>query len=332
MKIQVGVIFGGKSVEHEVSIISALQAMKAFDRDKYEVIPIYYGKDQQFYTGRKAFEVSTYQSMGDVNKLLEVVDWVHEGQEVYLKYRRLFRVKQRIDVVFPILHGASGEDGRLQGFLETLGVPYCEGGVLSCAIAADKAMMRRVLSSAGVPLVKGFEITRSECILHPKTLIEQAEAIGGPWILKPVSGGSSIGILCCDDKEKLVETALECFAFDRKLVVEHRFTDFREFNIGMLGESDDVRLSLIEEVFKSDTILSYVDKYGGSSSKGMESVSRALPAGIEAEIAEQIREWALIAFKVLECSGVVRIDFIYDNESSQLYLNEVNVIPGSLAA
>lgn len=332
MKIQVGVVYGGKSVEHEVSVISALQAMKSFDHDKYEIIPIYYGKDQQFYTGRKATEASTYQKLEDIPKLLEVVDWVREGQEVFLKYRRLFRVKQRVDVVFPIMHGASGEDGKFQGFLETLGVPYCESGVLSCSIVQDKAMMRRVLKSAHVPLVDGFEITRSECILHPETLIEKAKEIGGPWIIKPVSGGSSIGILCCDDEEQLIPTALECFAFDSKLVVEHRFTDFREFNIGLLGDHDEVKLSLIEEVFKSDTILSYIDKYGGSSSKGMESVSRALPAGIEDEICEQIKDAAKNAFKVCECSGVVRIDFLYDNETKALYLNEINTIPGSLAA
>lgn len=332
MKIQVGVVYGGKSVEHEVSVISALQAMKSFDHNKYEIIPIYYGKDQQFYTGRKATEASTYQKLGDIPKLLEVVDWVREGQEVFLKYRRLFRVKQRVDVVFPIMHGATGEDGKFQGFLETLGVPYCESGVLSCSIVQDKAMMRRVLKSADVPLVNGFEITRSECILHPETLIEKAKEIGGPWIIKPVSGGSSIGILCCDNEEQLIPTALECFAFDSKLVVEHRFTDFREFNIGLLGDHDEVKLSLIEEVFKSDTILSYIDKYGGSSSKGMESVSRALPAGIEDEICEQIKNAAKAAFKVCECSGVVRIDFLYDNETKCLYLNEINTIPGSLAA
>lgn len=332
MKIQVCVVYGGKSVEHEVSVLSALQAMKAFDQHKYEIIPIYYGKDQQFYTGRKAFESSTYQKLEEIPKLLEVVDWVREGQEVFLKYRRLFRVKQRIDVVFPIMHGASGEDGKLQGFLETLGVPYCESGVLSCAIVQDKAMMRRVLRSVDVPLVAGFEITRSECILHPEAFLEKAKEIKGPWIIKPVSGGSSIGILCCDDEDQLLPTALECFAFDSKLVVEHRFIDFREFNIGLLGDRDDIKLSLIEEVFKSDKILSYIDKYGGSSSKGMESVSRRLPAGIEEEICEQIKEVAKAAFKVCECSGVVRIDFLYDNETKTLYLNEINTIPGSLAA
>lgn len=331
MNLQLGVIFGGQSLEHEVSILSALHLLTYFNKEEVDIIPIYYSKDKRFYIGDKSHLIKTYHDLDKVEHILNEVTWTKKNQQVYLKMKhRLFKVCP-IDLVFPILHGSSGEDGSIQGFFETMDIPYCEGNVLSCALIQDKAMMRKVFAYHQLPICDGIVIEKNAVLSDPEGFIEQCAKLGGPWILKPAHGGSSIGINCCDDLSKMMLAALESFTFDHKLVVEKRLVEFREFNIGVIGDGDKAEVSAIEEVFKSKDILSYVDKYGGSSSKGIESTSRKLPAEITDELKKDIEEIALQAFAACECNGVVRIDFLYDEANQQIYINEINAIPGSLA-
>lgn len=331
MNLQLGVIFGGQSLEHEVSILSALHLLDCFNHEEVDVIPIYYSKDKRFYIGNKSHLLKTYRELTKIDQQLDEVDWIKKHQQVYLKPKHKLFKSTAIDLVFPILHGVSGEDGSIQGFFETLDIPYCEGSVFSCALIQDKAMMRKIFAYHQLPIVEGIIAEKNEVLSDPEGFVHRCEQIGGPWILKPAHGGSSIGIQCCDEMHKLMLAALECFTFDHKLVIEKRFVNFREFNIGVLGDGDKAEVSTIEEVFKSKEILSYGDKYGDSSSKGIESTSRKLPADISLELKAEIEKIALEAFKACECNGVVRIDFLYDEENQQIIINEINAIPGSLA-
>ena len=331
MKLQLGVIFGGQSVEHEVSILSAMQLMKEINKEEVDVIPIYFSKEKRFYIGKDSEQLKIYRDLTNIKHRLNEVNWIKKNQQVCLQSSHLFKKPIPIDLVLPITHGNSGEDGKLQGFLDTLDIPYCEGSVLSCALIQDKDMMRKVLSYHDLKVTNSFTLYKNEFLSDASLLIKQSELITGPWILKPAHGGSSIGIVCCDSIEELSQSALTCFSFDHKIVVEHRCTNFREFNLALLGDEDCVTCSLIEEVFKSKEFLSYSDKYGGSYSKGIESTSRQLPAQIDDELRIQIEEMGKAAFMACECNGITRVDFLFDLDDEVLYINEINAIPGSLA-
>lgn len=327
MKLNLGVVFGGNSVEHDVSILTALSAIRFLNHDKFNFIPLYYAKNQRFYTGSAAGEITTYQKLDKIDQLLDEVIFSKEVNGVYLKYKKWYKPKQSIDMIFPMLHGSSGEDGTFQGFLDTLDLPYCESSTKSCAMIQDKEMMHQILSFHELPAVSWIVVNRHQLINQENCFQEVLK----PWIIKPASGGSSIGIKCVDDEKDLLNAALECALFDEKIIIEHRLTDFREFNLGCIGDQDEIITSQIEEVFKSETILSYTDKYGQSSIKGMEAAKRMIPAAIEEELAEKIIQMGKKVFQAFACNGIVRIDFLYDNLTQQLYVNEINAIPGSLA-
>ncbi len=337
MKKKLGVIFGGNSVEHEISIISALQAMENIDRSKYEVFPIYITKNNEFYSSEDFFNVDIFKTMEVIPSKYDEVVLSKEDKVLNLrtKSKKLFKdnLVTSIDMLMPIVHGTNVEDGTLQGLIETLDVPYAGPTVLSGAVGQDKAIMKDILKANGIDQVDYIWVTRALDKAEIQALVE--EKLSYPVILKPAALGSSIGITTAANAEELMIGLDESFEFSNKIVIEKMLGDFTEVNISVLGDYKNQKVSVIEQVNKNDEILSYEDKYmsGSKSSKGdsqgMASLPRIIPAPLDTEVTEQIQKIALETFKVLNCQGVVRLDLMLAD--GHIYINEVNNIPGSLA-
>ena len=362
MKIKVGVIFGGKSVEHEISIISALQAIQSLNPEKYDVIPIYVTKNNEFYTGYAVGDIAYYR--GDIKELLKIsqrVLLVSDENRVKLIAYPIKRFSKGyvdyIDVAFPIVHGTNVEDGTLQGFLNMLNIPFVGCDVLSSAVGMDKYVMKTVLKDNGIPVLDCKVYTGSQYDFDNEGVVDEIErTIGYPVIVKPVNLGSSIGISKAGDRAKLYEALDTAFCYASKVLVETAVQNLKEINCSVLGDYEEAEASECEEPINADEILSFKDKYlgqsgsggakggakggklgakgaakGGSKGSGMASLSRKIPADITDEQRTTIRDLAVKAFKVLGCSGVSRIDFMMDSKTGQIWLNEINTIPGSLS-
>ncbi|MDD5924213.1 MAG: D-alanine--D-alanine ligase [Clostridia bacterium] len=338
MKIKLAVLFGGRSVEHEISIISAVQAMASLNKDKYDIIPIYITKNNEFYTGECLFDIDSYKQ--DLKKMISACDRViivNEGDRAYVvKYpQKRFRnnVIDYIDVAMPIVHGTNVEDGTLQGFLQIHNIPYVGCDVMSSAVGMDKYVMKTVLKDNGIPVLDCRVYTSFDYNNSPEKMVSDVEeAFEYPVIVKPINLGSSVGIKRASNREQLEEALELGFSFSTKVLIEPCVVDLREINCAVLGDSESAQASECEEPLNGDEILSYEDKYmGSSSSKGMSGLSRQLPAKITPQQREQIREMAVKTFKCLGCSGVSRIDFMLDTKADKIYVNEINTIPGSLS-
>lgn len=341
MKTTVAFIFGCRSVEHEVSIISAVQAMRAVNRVKYDVLPIYVTKSGEMYTSDKMLEIEPFRDMKTLIAESEPVTMVKSGGDVVLHFLRQKMFKKKEDIVinvaFPVVHGTNCEDGTLQGYLEFLGLPYVGCDVLSSAVGMDKAVFKYVMQAAGLPVLDCKCFYAREYAENKEAIIESAEKeIGYPMIVKPVNLGSSVGISKAKDRAALIDAIELAVSFSDKVLIEHAVTAIREINCSVVGDTDECMASVCEEPFMNDEILSYEDKYmgGGKSSgnaKGMASLARKIPADISEEKSGEIRDLACKVFKALGAAGVVRIDFIIDTESDKVYVNEINTIPGSLS-
>lgn len=339
MKIKVGVFFGGKSVEHEVSVISGIQALMAFDKNKYDAIPIYITKENEMYTGEAIGDIKNYKNIPELlKKSIRIFFICEQGKLNLVQYpEKKFgnSVIDHIDVAFPVVHGANVEDGSLQGFLRHYNVPLVGCDVTAAAVSMDKYVMKTVLMDNDIPVLP--------CVtLHVKEYQEDMEAaysriegkIDYPVIVKPINLGSSVGIKVAKDREGLKEALEYAFEFGQKVLVERAIMKLREINCAVLGDYEDAQASECEEPVSSDEILSYEDKYvagnkGGS--EGMRTAKRELPANISPELREEIRTLAVKTFKALNCNGVSRIDFMIDKDINKVYVNEINSIPGSLA-
>lgn len=339
MKTAVAVLFGGKSVEHEISVISALQATQYLDTEKYDVIPVYITKGNEMYIGPDIGNIEAYKDIASLLKRSRRVVMVRENQKTVLtelnaKLGRK-RYAQVIDVALPIVHGTNVEDGTLQGFLRLLDVPFAGCDVLSSALGMDKYMMKLVFRDAGIPVLECKCFLKNEFYRDEDAVIQTIEAaIPYPVIVKPANLGSSVGIGKARDRAALEEALELAFRFAEKVLVEPAIVNLREINCAVLGDIYEAEASECEEPLNATDILNYEDKYmsgGKSGSKGMASLARCIPANIPAELREQIRQMAVNAFKAIGAGGVARIDFMLDTESNQVYLNEINTIPGSLA-
>lgn len=341
MKTTVAFIFGCRSVEHEVSIISAVQAMRAVNRVKYDVLPIYVTKTGEMYTSDKMLEIEPFRDMKTLIAESEPVTMIKSGNDVVVHFlkQKMFKKKEDIviNVAFPVVHGTNCEDGTLQGYLEFLGLPYVGCDVLSSAVGMDKAVFKYVMQAAGLPVLDCNCFYAREYAENKEAIIESAEKeIGYPMIVKPVNLGSSVGISKAKDRAALIDAIELAVSFSDRVLIEHAVTAIREINCSVVGDTDECSASVCEEPFMNDEILSYEDKYmgGGKNSgnaKGMASLARKIPADISEEKSNEIRELACKVFKALGAAGVVRIDFIIDTESDKVYVNEVNTIPGSLS-
>ena len=343
MKTNIAVFFGCRSVEHEVSIISAVQAMHAINRDKYDVTPVYVAKDGSMYTGKNLFEIENYRDLSELLKSAKRVTFIKQKDAVLMHYLDQKKFKKTpdvaIDLAFPIVHGTNCEDGTMAGFFEFLGLPYISCDIISAAVGMNKAVFKDVLQAAGLPVLDCIKFTAREYTLNKENITNKIKTeIGFPLIVKPVNLGSSVGITKVNSEEELDEAIRLGISFSDTILVEKAITSLREINCSVLGDSDECEASVPEEPFMNDEILSYEDKYlgGGKSksqgpSKGMASLGRKIPADISEEMSQEIRDISCKIFKAIGASGVVRIDFLLDVDNNKIYANEINTIPGSLA-
>ena len=339
MKTRVAMVFGGKSVEHEVSVISGMQAVMNMDTDKYEVIPVYMTKKNDMYIGEDIGKIESYKDIDGLLKRSQRVIMMNEGGRVVLLQYPLKKFgknySQEIDVVFPVVHGTKVEYGALQGYFKTLGVPFVGCDVTASAVGMDKYIMKAILKESDVPVLDAKVFTLSDYAEIDEMIATIESAIGYPVIVKPVNLGSSVGISVAKDRVELTRSIDDAYRYATKVLVEHAISNLREINCAVLGDENEAVASECEEPLHTKDILSYEDKYvsnaKGSGSKGMASVSRKIPAELTPEKREEVRELAVRAFQALGCNGVSRIDFMIDEDNGKLYFNEINTIPGSLA-
>ncbi len=333
MKIKLGVIFGGESVEHEISVISAIQAMKALDEEKYEIVPIYISKDREWYTGDLLKDIDLYKDFDNLKKYAKnVVLYNKEGSFVLQSKKGFKKIVNEIDLVLPVMHGTNGEDGSIQGFLNMIGLPYAESNLYAATIGQDKVFQKQILQSEGLPVTEYMWFFDNEYLEDFNSIKKRVKEIGYPVIIKPSRLGSSIGIKIAKNEDSLKTAIDEAIRYDDKILVEKMISNLVELNCAVIGNKEQVETSLIEEVLSTDELLSYKDKYiGEKKTKGMLSTNRIIPAEISKKTEKEIYELSQKTFRSLNFSGVVRIDFLMDNKTNKIYINEVNTIPGSLS-
>lgn len=338
MKTNIGVFFGGCSTEHEISVISASQAMSAIDRSVYDVTPVYITKQGHWYTGEALFDVSNYR---DIPSLLEkctevYMEPVRDDYNLYTRKKKLFgsNVYTTLDVAIPVLHGAYGEDGTFEGILDAIAIPYAGCNVLASANGMDKITMKMILQACDVPVVDYVWFTDKQWFAQKDALIAKLEKeLGYPVIVKPANLGSSVGIGRAKDRTQLIDRINDAERYSTRIIVEHMIENLHEVNCSVLGDCDDYKTSVCEEPIKSGEILSYEDKYMGGTkgAKGMQASQKRIPADLPVEVSDRIRFLAGETFRVLSCHGVSRVDVIIDADNGNIYVNEINTIPGSLS-
>ena len=315
MKTTVGVFFGGRSTEHEISVISALQAINAFNKEKYEIIPIYITKQGRWFSGDALLEVKNYRDMAALQNMCAEVYMIPEygDYNLYRKKRALFGNK---------------------GILESIGIPYAGCNTLSSANGMDKITMKMIMEKSGIPIVDYVWFTDKQWFAQRDKLIEEIETrLGYPVIVKPANLGSSVGISHADNREELIAKVDVAEKYSTRIVIEDMVEELKEINCSVLGDCDDYRTSVCEEPIKSGDILTYEDKYmgGGKSNKGMQATQKRIPADLSPEDTARVQFLAGETFRVLSCHGVARVDFMIDGKSGDIYVNEINTIPGSLS-
>lgn len=338
MKTNIGVFFGGCSTEHEISVISASQAMSAIDRSIYDVTPIYITKQGQYYTGEALLDVANYRDTASLLKKCKQVYLrpVKGDFNVYLMKKPLFgsNIATTLDVAIPVLHGSYGEDGTFEGILEAMGIPYAGCNVLASANGMDKITMKMILQACNVPVVDYVWFTDGQWRADKEAMIQNIETrLGYPVIIKPANLGSSVGIGRATNRETLIERINDAERYSARIIVEHMVENLHEVNCSVLGDCDEYETSVCEEPIKSGEILSYEDKYMGGTkgAKGMQASQKRIPADLPEDISNRIRFLAGETFRVLSCHGVSRVDVIMDADNGEIYVNEINTIPGSLS-
>lgn len=340
MKTNVAVFYGGRSVEHEISIISALQAINAFNKEKYNIIPVYISKQGRWYTGDRLLDIKNYRDMSNLTKNSEEVFMRPEyGDYNLYKANATFFSKRNpivanLHVVIPILHGTNGEDGIFEGVLETIGIPYAGCSTLSSANGMDKITMKMILRESGIPVVDYVWFTDKEWISKKDNIISKIENnLKYPVIVKPANLGSSVGIGKASNRIELISKIDNAEKFSHRIIVEQMIEQLKEINCSVLGDCDEHQSSVCEEPIKTGDFLSYEDKYmgGTKTTVGMQASDKRIPAELPVETSEKIRELAGETFRVLSCHGVSRVDVMIDENDNNIYVNEINTIPGSLS-
>ena len=336
----IGVIYGSRTCEHDVSIISALQAAQALDTKNYNITYIYIGREGTWYTGEALTDVKFYEHF-DAAKLTRVLPAGENGKLVLYhlpEKKKLFggAAAERVavlDVVMPVLHGLNGEDGTLQGMLELFDVPYTSAGVMGSAVGMDKITMKLLFKGCGFPVVEGVWFDRGRWSRERDGVMDECEdKLGFPLIVKPANLGSSIGINIAHDRNQLEDAIETAAAYDHRILVEKAVSPLREVNCSVLGYGDHVETSELEMPVTQEEFLTFPGKYlrNAKGAGGMASQVRLIPAPISEQAAQTVRDLAVRAFRAMDLKGVVRIDFILDQDEN-VFINEANTIPGSLA-
>ncbi len=331
----VGILFGGRSVEHEVSVITAIQIIENIDKTKFNPVPIYINKNGEWLVSESFLRFESFKNEKFENAKKIIMSPNYKDGNLYLHPNdiKLFTKKdlQSIDVFFPAFHGTNGEDGTIQGLLELIGLPYVGAGVLSSSVGMDKIIMKDIFKSNNIPVVDYTYYYRSTWETRREYVLNDIESkITYPLFVKPANLGSSIGISKIKIKEEL-ENALElAFSYDRKIIIEKAVENPREINCAVMGYEDDLEVSLCEEPLGWKEILSFEDKYvkNNKSAKG-DNKNKNIPADLSDELRTQIENYAKLAFKSIDCRGNARIDFLV--KDNQVFVNEINTMPGSIA-
>ena len=346
-KINIGVIFGGRSVENEISVLTAIQAMEAIDTEKYDITPIYISKQGTWYTGEALRQSANYKNLEKLYSSCEQVYLrpIYGDQKLYRTRKPLFgsNVVATLDVILPALHGTNCEDSSFQGTIEMTGIPYAGCNVLASANGMDKITMKMVLAECGIPVIDYAWFCDKEWFDRQQQVIERIEGkLQYPLIVKPADSGSSVGIEAVHNREELVQAVENAISFSKRIIVEKLVEQLKEINCSVLGNYYECEASVCEAPIRSGEILSYADKYlgggakggakgGVKESRGMHSTVREIPAQLPQAQTDFIRTTAVETFKALNCDGVARIDFMIDQSTEMIYVNEINTIPGSLS-
>lgn len=341
MKTRVAVFFGGHSVEHEVSIISGIQALQALNPEKYDAFPVYITKDNRLYVGENLRRVENFRDLPACLAAAQpVLPVPGDGSVKLVRYpAKKFgnNVAAEFDVAIPVVHGTNVEDGTLMGMLEMLNIPYAGCDVTASALGMDKYAMKAVLRQAGLPVLEAVEFSGRQYAADSDAVMDAIEkSVAYPVIVKPVNLGSSVGISKANDRAALADALDLAVSFSPRVLVEHAVPHLREINCAVLGDAEAARASACEEPLNAKEILGFQEKYlsGGhkaGGSKGMTDLKRRCPAELPDGMTEQVQRLAVQTFQALGCLGVARIDFLNDRETGELWVNEINTIPGSLA-
>ena len=341
-KKMLGVIYGSRTCEHEVSIISALQLMRSVDRTMYDVTPIYISQKGEWYTGEALYDMNTYTAFNPYQKGIKKISLdMTSGSGALLHYEQgkgLFRglketVVARIDCMVIVMHGVHGEDGSLQGVFELANIPYTSSGIVASAVGMDKITMKHFFNGLGFPVLKDAYALRTEWEKTPDAVMKRIEtALPYPVFVKPSCLGSSIGVSRADDSEQLREALALAFSYDRRVLIEKGLDRPIEINCSVLGFDTEIETSVLEMPLSSSAVLDFSEKYlSGSGSKGMASLKRVMNPDIGEDTKEKIQALSKEIFASLDCKGVVRIDYMIDRADGEFYITEINTIPGSLA-
>ncbi len=339
MKLRVAILFGGKSVEHEVSIISGLQAYNNIDKYKYDVFPVYISKKNEMYVGDLISNIDNFKDIDKVIRESKKVILINDDGECKFitEHNSLFKKREEwpVDLVIPVVHGTNEEDGALQGYLKTVGATFAGSDVTASAVGMDKYIQKVLLRENHIPVLSAMKFNMGDYENIDKMIEKIEESIGYPIIVKPIDLGSSVGISVAKGKSELVDSIDNAFLYAQNILCEHAILNLREVNCAVLGNEIDALASEIEEPMHTKDILSYEDKYGNGQksedSRGMASLKRQIPAKIDKDMYDDIKKLAIKSFKTLGCNGVARLDFMIDVNTNKYYFNEINTIPGSLA-
>lgn len=341
--IKVGVFFGGDTVEHEISIITALQAMENINEEKYEIVPIYISKDRHMYTGKALRDMETFKYFENMKRYLKEITLSSFKDGVLMQKVKGFfgRNVGVIDVAFPIVHGKGVEDGTLAGYLESFGIPVVGPSIIGASLGQDKVLLKQVLKANNIKTPKYVWFFENEYEINRDVVISDIEKLGYPAIIKPANLGSTIGITVVHNKHELIDAIDNALQYDDKIIAEEMIPNLLELNCAVLGNHEYQETSLIAEMKMRHELLTFEDKYLGSGKKGVKMGSKnspsmsnsdfRIPAKISDEMTEKIYKISKQVFRVLNLKGVCRIDFLVNKKTGDIYVNEPNTIPGSLS-
>lgn len=325
-KLNVGIIIGGKSVEHDISILSGLQVYHAIDKEQYNVVIFYITKDNRWLVGEKLNNITTYEEE-KYNDLLEVTLYKTK-QGVYYKPINKRKKQQKIDIFIPVVHGDGIEDGTISAYLDLLDIPYTSSPIASSIIVQDKIYTKQLLNYINIPMIDYISMTNYDIYEDIENKVN--ELLQYPVIIKPAKLGSSIGITTASNNNELKHGIEEALKYGSRILIEKKLENIKEYNMALFLNKGKIITSCIEEVRKTDDILSFVDKYERLD-KLDENSDRQIPALITSELENKIKDMCINIYTYLEMKGIVRVDTIYDVQNDTLYLNEINTIPGSLS-
>jgi len=327
MKLNIGVLFGGKSVEHEISVITAIQAMDNIDTDKYEIIPIYITKDLVWYTGGMLRHIDSYKDFRLIDRYAHKVNLVNRNGKFILQSTKGFKREiAEIHLAFPIVHGKGVEDGTIQGYLSTLGIPCAGSDVYASALGQDKIFTKQLLEHNDIPVTKYVWFYDTDYLKNEEELFKKINKLDYPLIIKPARLGSSVGIEIIKRKEELESAIEKTLKYDERFLIEEYIENKKEYNCAVVGTYDKIQTSAIEEIINEEGICTYQDKYTLETDDNPK-IRKIYPAEINKHLQEDIENYSKEIFRLLCAKGVLRVDFLYDSKRKKIYVDEVNVIP-----